>query len=87
MNKKVNSKLVLRKINWIHITDLHIGVSGYDILFPKLKHEFEKDLISMIRKLGKIDIVFFTGDITQSGKKEEFDQANVYPQRIMEDFQ
>nr|WP_320022757.1 metallophosphoesterase [uncultured Draconibacterium sp.] len=68
----------MKQINWIHITDLHVGVSGYDILFPKLKHEFEKDLILMIRKLGKIDIVFFTGDITQAGKKEEFDQANVY---------
>ena len=76
----------MKQINWLHITDLHVGVSGYDILFPKLKHEFEKDLILMIRKIGRIDIVFFTGDITQAGKKEEFDQANVYLNELWELF-
>ncbi|RQP19305.1 MAG: hypothetical protein EAS52_02720 [Parapedobacter sp.] len=67
-----------KRINWMHITDLHCGQQRQDILLPKIKHEFFKDIEELKDRLGKIDIVFFTGDLTMSGKKNEFDQLTVF---------
>jgi predicted negative regulator of RcsB-dependent stress response len=67
-----------KRINWLHITDLHYGQHGQNILLPKIKQEFFKDIEYVKEQIGKIDIVFFTGDLTQSGKKEEFDQLSVF---------
>lgn len=68
----------MKQINWLHISDLHIGVERQDVLLPKIKHEFMKDIEQMLKKIGTLDIVFFTGDITQSGKKEEYNQASSF---------
>lgn len=67
-----------KRVNWLHITDLHYGQNGQNILLPKIKQEFFKDIEYIKEQIGKIDIVFFTGDLTQSGKKEEFDQLTVF---------
>lgn len=67
-----------KRINWLHITDLHYGQNGQQILLSKIKQEFFKDIEYIKDEIGKIDIVFFTGDLTQSGKKEEFDQLTVF---------
>jgi len=67
-----------KRINWLHITDLHYGQNGQQILLSKIKQEFFKDIEHIKEEIGKIDIVFFTGDLTQSGKKEEFDELTVF---------
>jgi len=63
-----------KKITWLHFTDLHYGQKGQNILWPKIKKELFRDFEFIKSELGKIDIVFFSGDLTQSGKKEEFDE-------------
>ena len=63
-----------KKITWLHFTDLHYGQKSQNILWPKIKKELFKDLEFIKEELGKIDIVFFSGDMTQSGRKEEFDE-------------
>jgi len=67
-----------KTINWIHISDLHYGQGRQDTLLPKLKNEFFKDVEKMKSELGKFDIVFFTGDLTFSGKKAEFDKLTAF---------
>jgi len=62
-----------RHINWLHFSDLHYGQNQQNILLPKLKKELFKDIEHLIKTIGTIDIVFFTGDLTFSGKKDEFD--------------
>lgn len=60
-------------INWLHITDWHVGQSEQNCRWPNFRDEFEKDLSTLIAKAGPIDIVFFSGDLVQSGTKEEFE--------------
>lgn len=66
------------RINWLHFSDLHYGQKSQNILLSKLKRELFKDIEHIKNEIGKIDIVFFTGDLTQSGKKEEFDELTVF---------
>ena len=63
-----------KKVTWLHFSDLHYGQKNHNILWPKIKKELFKDFDFIKSELGKIDVVFFTGDLTQSGKKEEFDE-------------
>lgn len=64
-------------VNWIHLSDLHVGVSGQSWDWPTMEYE----LISDIRRLYRLnaspwDLVFFTGDLTQSAEKEQFDKVS-----------
>jgi len=61
-----------KRINWLHISDLHCGQDSQALLFPKLKWEILKDIERIIKTIGPLDIVFFSGDLTQSGSKKEF---------------
>jgi len=33
-----------KKLSWLHLTDLHYGQKGQNILLPKIKKEFFKDI-------------------------------------------
>jgi hypothetical protein len=60
-------------INLLHLTDLHIGAEGQEWSWSRLKHEFSDDLGRVKEHLaGPWDLVLFTGDLTQSGTKEQF---------------
>jgi hypothetical protein len=60
-------------LNWIHFTDIHFGMEGQEWLWPKLKLDFLKDIRKLTETIGAWDVVFFTGDFTQRGQREEFD--------------
>lgn len=61
-------------MQWFHFTDFHIGkpngpqTTALGSLIDVIKRTCENG------KLGKIDAVFFTGDIAYSGKPEEFNR-------------
>jgi Calcineurin-like phosphoesterase len=61
---------------WLHITDLHCGMSDQDWLWPTLKASFFQDLSVVQESTGPIDTVIFSGDLTQTGKKEDFDRLD-----------
>jgi predicted MPP superfamily phosphohydrolase len=61
-------------INWLHLTDWHVGQQGQHHLWPNLRAEFERDLSTLIENHGTIDLVFFTGDLVQSGSRAEYQQ-------------
>lgn len=60
-------------LNWLHLTDLHWGLPGQRPLFPNVRHKFYDDLKRLLENCTTWDVIFFTGDLVQSGKKEEFD--------------
>jgi predicted MPP superfamily phosphohydrolase len=64
----------MASIGWLHLTDLHLGLSGQRWLWPSVKEQFFKDLERLHAKSGPWDLVLFTGDLTQRGTKEEFDR-------------
>lgn len=69
-------------ISWLHLTDLHLGLDGSSWLWPKVKRDFYKDMQRMSEQAGVPDVIFFTGDLTQSGSKAEFDKLT----RELEEF-
>jgi hypothetical protein len=60
--------------NWLHLTDLHWGVDGLGSLWPNLREAFFNDLARLHERCGPFQAVFFTGDLVQQGKQEEFAQ-------------
>src|SRR5580765_6153839 len=62
--------------SWLHVTDLHQGQRGLDLLFPRVQTAFERDLRELHKQTGPLDLVLFTGDLTQRGSAEEFAALN-----------
>lgn len=66
----------MSKLSWLHLTDLHYGMGEQKHLWPNIKDQFFEDLKKLHEKSGPWDVVFFTGDLVQSGANEEFDGLN-----------
>ena len=63
--------------SWLHLTDFHYGLKGQGHLWPTLRAPFLESLASLHEKCGPWDVVFFTGDLVQSGKSDEFTRLQV----------
>ncbi|NEO69253.1 metallophosphoesterase [Moorena sp. SIO3H5] len=61
---------------WLHLTDLHLGMKGLENIWPNVEETFFNDLEYLCQQVGPLDLVMFTGDITQRGSKSEFDQVD-----------
>lgn len=59
-------------LNWLHLTDLHVGMNEQQHLWPNIRSAFFEDLKRQYDKSGPWDVVFFTGDLVQQGSAEEF---------------
>ncbi len=70
-------------IRWLHLTDLHCGLKGDRWLWPRVKQRFFDDLAAVTELAGgPIDVVFFTGDLTNRGERGEFAQLDVVLREI-----
>ncbi|NEP52805.1 MAG: hypothetical protein F6K65_29985, partial [Moorea sp. SIO3C2] len=63
-------------LRWLHLTDLHLGMDGQGDPWPNVRKIFFEDLEYLCEKVGPIDLVMFTGDITQRGKEREFQDVD-----------
>src|SRR6266496_3398894 len=68
--------------NWLHLTDLHLGMDGSRDLWPNVEETFFDDLQYLVDKVGPLDLVLFTGDLVQRGSIKEFEQVD----RLLEKF-
>ena len=59
-------------IGWLHLTDLHQGMSSSNWLWPNVLAMTFDDLMRLHDVSGPWDIIFFTGDLTQRGTAQEF---------------
>lgn len=62
------------RFRWLHLTDLHVGLREGDYLWPGVEEEVLKDLQLVHGRLGGVDVLFFTGDLTQQGDTREFER-------------
>ena len=58
--------------SWLHLTDFHYGLKSQGHLWPTLRAPFLDSLTALHEKCGPWDVVFFTGDLVQAGKSDEF---------------
>ena len=66
----------MNSFNWLHLTDLHYGLSGQPVLWPNVRERFFSDLARQHELCGPWHAVLFTGDLVQSGQKHEFDELD-----------
>lgn len=59
----------MKEINWLHLSDLHVGCGCHDWMWPQLKQQLFDDLTKQYSVSGPWQIVFFTGDMTFSGSE------------------
>jgi predicted MPP superfamily phosphohydrolase len=74
------------EFQWLHLSDLHVGLAGQGWLWPTLKHALRDDLANMHAKIGAWDTVIFSGDLTQRGAREEFDKLDEILSELWEQF-
>jgi tetratricopeptide (TPR) repeat protein len=58
--------------SWLHLTDFHYGLKGQDCLWPNLREPFLESLAPLHERCGPWQVVFFTGDLVQSGESAQF---------------
>ncbi len=58
--------------SWLHLTDLHFGLTGQASRWPNVRKSFFDDLADLYTRCGPWDAVFFTGDLVQQGTSAEF---------------
>lgn len=73
----------MSKISWLHLSDLHLGRDSYN------EKVVLKELLKDIKKLiqtNQLDLnfVFITGDLTFSGRQEEFDMAQEFINELID---
>jgi len=58
---------------WLHLTDLHVGMSVGRAQWPAAEFNVLEDLARCVRQLNtSIEAIFFTGDLTQRGSANEY---------------
>jgi hypothetical protein len=67
---------------WLHLTDLHAGMQHQDWLWPAVKQHLFDDLAKLIDRVGMIDTVIFSGDLTQRGANGEFEVLDTILQEL-----
>ena len=59
------------KFSWVHLSDWHFG-QREQWMWPNFKSNFLEDLRRQSEQVGHVDLVIFSGDLTQSGSKADF---------------
>jgi predicted MPP superfamily phosphohydrolase/tetratricopeptide (TPR) repeat protein len=62
----------MKSVSWLHLSDLHVGQKS-QWAWPTFREQFLKDLRRLADIAGPIDLVLFSGDLTQKGETVEFD--------------
>ena len=69
-------------MNFLHFSDLHISESGNLGLWGSFESTFFRDLERLYEQCGPWDLILFTGDLSRTGKEEEFSKLNEVLRRI-----
>jgi hypothetical protein len=71
-----------RRFSWLHLSDFHSGMAGANHFWPTFEGQFFKDLRQMHELSGPWDAIFFTGDLAQSGKADEYNRLTDFLGRL-----
>src|SRR5689334_10053871 len=62
----------MNSVGWLHLTDLHRGMTLQGCLWPNIEREFLQDLERLHDKCGPWDLLLWSGDMVQQGTTTEF---------------
>ena len=71
--------------SWLHLTDFHQGADK-QYLGKGVNHRFFESLKTLHQKCGPWDLVIFTGDLTNRGSANEFQELNQFLEELWEQF-
>ncbi len=81
----LKNSFAMTSFSWLHLTDLHLGQDqGWHR--PGAEEKFFKDLKLLHKKCGPWDLVIFTGDLTMRGSKQEFEQIDMFLEKLWINF-
>ncbi|HZU81350.1 MAG TPA: metallophosphoesterase, partial [Polyangiaceae bacterium] len=63
-------------LRWLHLSDLHVGLRDTGTNQRDSMRTFLEDVARLQEAVGSLDAVVFTGDLVQSGKREEFERLD-----------
>ena len=72
----------MRSFGWLHLTDLHRGMSEQSWLWPNIEQQFFEDLEVVHDRCGPWDAIFWSGDLVQRGASNEFKRFSVTISRL-----
>src|SRR6266498_3859697 len=72
----------MTSVRWLHLSDLHRGMTPQKWLWANIESEFFDDLKKLYDRCGPWDLVLFTGDLTQRGGADEFSKLNETLERL-----
>lgn len=70
----------------LHISDLHQGMGLQKVLMPAYKKALFDDFKEVADLVGGWDLVVFSGDLVQSGRREEYESLESFLQEVWEIF-
>ena len=73
----------MKEIAYLHLSDLHIGDTLQKTILSRIRDEIKEDIVYIVGKLGRLDFLFFSGDLVQSGSKEEYAQFSEFLDEIL----
>ena len=75
----------MKTFTWVHLTDLHVGMEEGPNRWSNIEHRVLEDFDGVLEKTvaKKIDVVFFTGDLTYSGSKAQFTALDKILEKIL----
>jgi hypothetical protein len=86
LKRRLAKEQIMTTFNWLHLTDLHLGAETHYRLWPNVEEDLFEDLEFVVRKVGSLDLVVFTGDLAYRGSSEEFDLVTLQLERLWDKF-
>lgn len=74
----------MKQLTYIHFSDLHIGDKLAKPFLSHIKAELLKDIKYISSELGRVDIIFMTGDLVQSGSADEYNAFEGFMNTVMD---
>ncbi|HYG28711.1 MAG TPA: metallophosphoesterase [Allosphingosinicella sp.] len=65
-----------KEFSWIHLSDIHVGLTPHGWLWPALKTALFDDIARLFEKQGGWDAIIFSGDFTQQSLPDEYKQLD-----------
>ena len=61
----------MQGFRWLHLSDIHVGMSEQDRVWPRSATVLLDDLETAHKKTDGFDLVVFSGDLAQRGSSAE----------------